>query len=103
MFGDVFVRPNVAGSLPIETAVLHTEGEFSRLSWADSYSHGMNHATKMDNDSKQWLIIIVAVIAGSTQAYGVITGNEGSLAILAVIGWVLVIIISGWQLRRSPN
>jgi hypothetical protein len=57
----------------------------------------------MDDDTVQWLVIIVAVIAGSTQAYGVITGNEGSLAILAVICWVLVILISGWQLRRSPS
>jgi hypothetical protein len=58
---------------------------------------------KMDNDTIQWLIIIAAVAAGSIQAYRVSTGDGGSLATLAIVGWVVVILISGWQLYRDPS
>jgi hypothetical protein len=57
----------------------------------------------VDNDTIQWLIIIAAVTAGATQAYRVSTGNGGSLATLAIIGWVVVILVSGWQLYRDPS
>jgi hypothetical protein len=58
---------------------------------------------KMDDDTIQWLVIIAAVTAGLAQAYRVIAGDGGSLAALAVVGWGVVILISGWQLHGNPS
>jgi hypothetical protein len=57
----------------------------------------------MDNDTLQWLIIIAAATAGSAQAYRVSTGDGGVPAALAIVGWVVVMFLSGWQLRRNPS
>ena len=57
----------------------------------------------MDDEITQLFIIIAACIAGSIQAYRVIIGEGGSLGMIATVAWLLVILISGWQLRRSPS
>lgn len=57
----------------------------------------------MDDETRQWLTIVAMCIAGSRPAYLLITGEGGTLATLATIGSVVVILLSGWQLRRDPN
>lgn len=59
--------------------------------------------SRMDDETRQWLIIIAACIAGSIQVYQVIIGEAGSLGIIGAVAWLVVILISSWQLRRSPN
>jgi hypothetical protein len=57
----------------------------------------------MDDETRQWLIMIAACIAGSIQVYRVIIGEAGSLGMIGAVAWLVIILISGWQLRRSPS
>jgi hypothetical protein len=59
--------------------------------------------SKINNDTIQWLVIIAAVTAGSIPAYRVSTGDGGVPATLAIIGWGMVVLVSGWQLYRNPS
>jgi hypothetical protein len=54
----------------------------------------------MDDETRQWLIIVAMCAAGLRPAYLVITGDGGVLATLVIICSVVVILLSGWQLRR---
>ncbi|WP_157745990.1 hypothetical protein [Halorubrum trapanicum] len=57
----------------------------------------------MDDETRQWLTIVAACLAGSRPAYLVITGDGGTLAALVIICSVVVILLSGWQLRRDSS
>jgi hypothetical protein len=59
--------------------------------------------TDSASQRRQWLVIVAASIAVSIQAYRVAIGEGGSLAVIASIAWLIVILISGWQLRQSPD
>ncbi|SFL27940.1 hypothetical protein SAMN04487950_3210 [Halogranum rubrum] len=50
-----------------------------------------------------WLTIVAACTAGSIQAYWVITGERGTLGIVATVAWLVVALTSAWQLRRSSK
>ncbi len=48
-----------------------------------------------------WFIVIAACIAGSIQVYRVLIGEGGTLGVISSVAWLLVILISGWELYQS--
>ena len=57
----------------------------------------------MDDETRQWLTIVAMCLAGSRPAYLVSTGEGGTLAALVIVCSVVVILLSGWQLRRDSS
>jgi hypothetical protein len=51
---------------------------------------------------RQWLVVGAATVAGSIQAYRVAIGDGGTLGLVAALGWLVVLLVSGWQLHRTP-
>jgi hypothetical protein len=51
---------------------------------------------------RQWLVVGAATVAGAIQTYRVAVGDGGTLGVVAVLGWLVVILVSGWQLHRTP-
>jgi hypothetical protein len=57
----------------------------------------------MNYETVHQLVIIAAFITGAVQVYRVIIDAGGSPRIIGAVGWLVVILISVWQLRRSPG